>query len=84
MHKRKTMGKPEGDAHSAATETTHRDVLLVSRGTAGLAVAMGLGRFFCTPILPLMVGSLGWSGQSSAWIATSNYTGYFAGSLEAS
>lgn len=31
-----------------------------------------------------MVGSLGWSGQSSAWIATSNYTGYFAGSLEAS
>lgn len=78
------MGKPEGDAHSAATETTHRDALLVSRGTAGLAVAMGLGRFFYTPILPLMVGSLGWSGQTSAWIATSNYAGYFAGSLVAS
>mgnify|MGYP001941705397 FL=1 len=78
------MGKPEGDAHSAATETTHRDALLVSRGTASLAVAMGLGRFFYTPILPLMVGSLGWSGQSSAWIATSNYAGYFVGSLAAS
>lgn len=69
------MGKSEYDALSAKVTP------LVARGSAGLAVSMGLGRFFYTPILPLMVGSLGWTGPSSAWIATSNYAGYFAGSL---
>ena len=53
----------------------------VVRGTAGLAVAMGLGRFFYTPVLPLMVGALSWSGQAGAWVATANYLGYFAGSF---
>ncbi|WP_325168221.1 YbfB/YjiJ family MFS transporter [Corynebacterium macginleyi] len=55
----------------------------LARGTADPAVAIGLGRFFCTPP-SLAVGCLGWLGQSRAWIATFNYAGYFAGSLAAS
>ena len=88
--KRKLVRKNKNDAQSAASENIRRNASSVklpprvARGTAGLAVAMGLGRFFYTPILPLMIASLGWTGQSSAWIATSNYAGYFVGSLAAS
>ncbi len=51
------------------------------RGTLGLALAMGMGRFFYTPVLPLMVAALHWSSAPGAWIATLNYVGYFIGSL---
>ncbi|SMX89657.1 Predicted arabinose efflux permease, MFS family [Brevibacterium sp. 239c] len=51
------------------------------RGTLGLALAMGMGRFFYTPVLPLMVAALHWSPAPGAWIATLNYVGYFIGSL---
>jgi hypothetical protein len=49
-----------------------------------LAVAMGIGRFAFTPLLPLMLrdGSLGPS--AGAWLAASNYLGYLAGALTAS
>ncbi|MDN5587258.1 MAG: YbfB/YjiJ family MFS transporter, partial [Brevibacterium sp.] len=49
------------------------------RGTLGLALAMGMGRFFYTPVLPLMVAALHWSSAPGAWIATLNYVGYFIG-----
>ncbi|MCF2570843.1 YbfB/YjiJ family MFS transporter [Brevibacterium sp. UCMA 11754] len=42
---------------------------------------MGMGRFFYTPVLPLMVAALHWSSAPGAWIATLNYVGYFIGSL---
>lgn len=51
------------------------------RGTLGLALAMGMGRFFYTPALPLMVAALHWSSAPGAWIATANYVGYFFGCL---
>lgn len=51
------------------------------RGTLGLALAMGMGRFFYTPVLPLMVAALQWGSAPGAWIATVNYVGYFIGSL---
>nr|WP_276584660.1 YbfB/YjiJ family MFS transporter [Brevibacterium permense] len=47
----------------------------------GLSVAMGMGRFFYTPALPLMVAALHWSSAPGAWIATLNYVGYFIGTL---
>ena len=51
------------------------------QGTLGLAVAMGIGRFFYTPLLPLMMAALNWSSSISSWIAVSNYLGYLLGSL---
>src|SRR5437763_9311197 len=52
--------------------------------STALAVAIGIGRFAFTPLLPLMVrdGSLAPSG--GAWLAASNYLGYLAGALTAS
>ncbi|GAB3131715.1 YbfB/YjiJ family MFS transporter [Tsukamurella serpentis] len=48
---------------------------------AGLAAAMGLGRFVYTPILPLMQEQTAMSPGSTAVVATVNYLGYFLGAL---
>jgi MFS family permease len=49
-----------------------------------LAVAMGIGRFAFTPLLPLMVRDGSLPQGAGAWLATSNYLGYLAGALTAS
>ena len=49
-----------------------------------LAVAMGIGRFAFTPLLPLMVGDGALAPSASTWLAASNYLGYLAGALTAS
>ncbi|OZC49398.1 MFS transporter [Rhodococcus sp. RS1C4] len=48
---------------------------------AGLAAAMGVGRFVFTPLLPIMVDSAGVTPSSGAVIATANYTGYLVGAI---
>ncbi|WP_169251293.1 YbfB/YjiJ family MFS transporter [Brevibacterium sp. 'Marine'] len=58
-----------------------RPSLTPIRGALGMSVAMGMGRFFYTPALPLMVAALHWSSAPGAWIATLNYVGYFIGTL---
>jgi len=53
----------------------------VGRGAAGLAAAMGLGRFAYTPILPLMTAQAALTPQAAGALATANYVGYLAGAL---
>ncbi|WP_024794982.1 YbfB/YjiJ family MFS transporter [Tomitella biformata] len=48
---------------------------------AGLAAAMGLGRFIYTPLLPLMEQQTGSSPSATAVVATMNYLGYFLGAV---
>lgn len=52
-------------------------------GAAALAVAMGIGRFAFTPVLPMMLqdGVLGIA--SGSWLASANYLGYLIGALSA-
>ena len=50
-------------------------------GLAALAVAMGVGRFAFTPILPMMQQDAGLSVAGGGWLASANYLGYFAGAL---
>lgn len=52
-------------------------------GAAALAVAMGIGRFAFTPVLPMMLqdGALGIA--SGGWLASANYLGYLIGALSA-
>jgi MFS family permease len=50
-------------------------------GMAALAVAMGIGRFAFTPILPMMQDDAGLSVVSGGYLASANYLGYLAGSL---
>ena len=46
-----------------------------------LAVALGIGRFAFTPLLPLMLHGGGLDIRHGGWLASCNYAGYFAGAL---
>ncbi len=50
-------------------------------GMLALAVALGLGRFAFTPILPVMQAEYGFDAQGSGWLAASNNVGYLIGAL---
>ncbi len=52
-------------------------------GLAALAVAMGIGRFAFTPLLPMMQADSGLSLTAGGWLASANYLGYFLGALSA-
>ena len=49
--------------------------------STALAVAMGIGRFAFTPILPLMIQEGTVHLVQTAWLSSSNYIGYLVGAL---
>jgi predicted MFS family arabinose efflux permease len=53
---------------------------VVVAGLIALAVAMGIGRFAFTPVLPMMQDA-GLSIEAGGWLASANYAGYLVGSL---
>ncbi len=46
-----------------------------------LAVALGIGRFAFTPLLPLMLHAGSLDLRSGGWLASANYAGYFVGAV---
>jgi MFS family permease len=46
-----------------------------------LAVALGVGRFAFTPLLPMMLASGALDIRHGGWLASFNYAGYFVGAL---
>ncbi|WP_075619385.1 YbfB/YjiJ family MFS transporter [Paenisporosarcina indica] len=57
---------------------------LVIGGVFALFIAMSIGRFAYTPILPFMQQETGFSTRFAGFLASSNYAGYLAGALIAS
>lgn len=57
---------------------------IVASGLVALAVAMGIGRFAFTPLLPLMMRDGTLTAAAGAEWAAANYGGYFIGALSAS
>lgn len=50
-------------------------------GLLSLAVAMGVGRFAFTPLLPMMLHDGVVTLAEGSWLATANYIGYLAGAI---
>lgn len=50
-------------------------------GMVALAVAMGIGRFAFTPLLPMMLHDAVIDLPGASWLATANYVGYLVGAL---
>lgn len=78
MESQTTNPKTGNDSRNTATGSAR---LLTAQVTAGFAVAMGIGRFVYTPILPIMTTALALPAVWTSWIAAANYLGYFIGAL---
>ncbi len=50
-------------------------------GLLALAVAMGIGRFAFTPLLPMMLHDGVITLPAASWLATANYLGYWLGAM---
>jgi hypothetical protein len=62
---------------------TDRYTRIAFSGLAALAVAMGIGRFAFTPLLPMMQQDAGLALAQGGWLASANYVGYLVGALTA-
>jgi predicted MFS family arabinose efflux permease len=65
---------------SSALDARERNRLLLG-GFLALAVGIGIGRFFYTPLLPLMQRSVGFGSDVAGLIASVNFVGYLLGAL---
>lgn len=61
---------------------TH-NLRLAMAGACALFIAMGVGRFAYTPILPLMQSTEHFSNAMAGYLAASNYLGYLVGAFMA-
>jgi len=59
----------------------HRPWVVALAGAVALAVAMGIGRFAFTPLLPMMLAEGALDLHTASWLASANYFGYLAGAL---
>lgn len=62
---------------------TTTDLRIALAAFLALAVAMGIGRFAFTPLLPLMMADGGLTLSAGGWLATANYAGYLLGAMGA-
>jgi MFS family permease len=65
--------------HSARLQD--RPLFVALAGTLSLAIAMGIGRFAFTPLMPMMLHDGLLDITAASWLASVNYFGYLIGAL---
>ncbi|MDR7307056.1 YbfB/YjiJ family MFS transporter [Rhodoferax saidenbachensis] len=58
-----------------------KPIAIALAGLVSLAVAMGIGRFAFTPLLPMMLHDGVIDLHGASWLATANYIGYWLGAM---
>jgi MFS family permease len=58
-----------------------RPIAIALSGLLALAIAMGIGRFAFTPLLPIMLHDGVVDLPGASWLATANYIGYWLGAM---
>jgi MFS family permease len=69
------------DRSASTTATAPHAAAVAWAGLVALAVAMGIGRFAFTPIMPMMEADAGLTLRAAGWLAAANYLGYLLGAL---
>lgn len=60
---------------------TQRPLMIAVAGMLSLAVAMGIGRFAFTPLMPMMLHEQQIDLAQASWLASANYLGYLLGAV---
>ncbi|MFL6692104.1 MAG: YbfB/YjiJ family MFS transporter [Ramlibacter sp.] len=64
-----------------AAASTRRPFTIALAGLVALGVAMGIGRFAFTPLLPIMLAERSIDLRGASLLASANYLGYLVGAL---
>jgi hypothetical protein len=67
--------------HQASSPASHGAWPIALAGLVALAVAMGIGRFAFTPLLPMMLSDGVVDLPTASWLASANYFGYMLGAI---